>query len=341
MSSHDVHHPRRNLFGAFIAWKSFLLLIAVGSSVGPAYDTSSTLIPPHVSSFQGPTKDIVATFQPSALDLATTLTRWDAIYFVQAARRGYVFEQEWAFGSGLSFSISLLVKGEHRRRPFFQITSCLHPLTGLKSMGYEDSGSLEAWAGIVIANLSHLLAVLVLYQLGLTLCSNKRRSFLAAMLHVLSPAGLFMSAPYAESTCAWLSFLGYFLFAHGILATSQNIFSDASILVSGIVFGLATTFRTNALLNGTPFAIYAIVGLSRLVKSPTFVNLRRLVTLGLGGLCVAMGSIGPQTVAYRIFCPPNSTTELRSWCAKGIPSIYNFIQARYWLVHRILNQACV
>lgn len=96
----DPQHPLQSLVGVFAAWKSFLLAVAIGSSVGPAYDTSSTLTSP-----------LIPSPNESAFDIATKLTRWDAIYFIQTSRRGYLFEQEWAFGSGLPTVISFITEG--------------------------------------------------------------------------------------------------------------------------------------------------------------------------------------------------------------------------------------
>ncbi|KAI0133691.1 GPI mannosyltransferase 2 [Xylariales sp. AK1849] len=302
MFSFDYSHPRRTLICVFSLWKSFLLLIAVGSSLGPAYDTSSTLIQSHVPSFN-----------ESAFDLATRLTRWDAIYFVQSARRGYVYEQEWAFGAGLPTVISFVVKG-------------------LKSIGLQDNRSLEEVAGVFVAHISHLLSVLALYQLGLKLYNEQRLSLIAALLHILSPAGLFLSAPYAESTFSFLTFTGYLLFAHGSLGKSQTLLGDFAIVSSGFIFGSATTFRSNGLLNGIPFAVYTLVELSRLVKTPTAIGFRRLAALGLGALCIVIGSIGPQAFAYQEFCSEPSGAQLRPWCTKWIPSIYTFVQERHWNV---------
>lgn len=100
-----LDHPIRNLVVLFTLWKAFLLLIAC-CSPGEGYDTSTTLV-------LSPEKSEVGIPLPVALGyLANKLTRWDAIYFVQAASRGYVFEQEWAFGWGFTQVINGVAVGE-------------------------------------------------------------------------------------------------------------------------------------------------------------------------------------------------------------------------------------
>jgi len=76
--------PSRTIPKAFLFWKLLLLAIAL---LAPApYDTSTSLILPPPTTF--------------LQLLLQKLTRWDAIYFVKAAQRGYANEQEWAFGYG-------------------------------------------------------------------------------------------------------------------------------------------------------------------------------------------------------------------------------------------------
>ncbi|KAK8045614.1 GPI mannosyltransferase 2 [Apiospora rasikravindrae] len=303
---HDGYGHGQALVRAFAIWKSVLLLLVVASSLGgPPYDTSTTLV----------AQRALTDFDESALDLGTKLTRWDAIYFVQNARRGYLFEQEWAFGSGMPFLISTIVRA-------------------FAYLGVEPTSQWEPLVGICIAHASHLLSVLVLYRLGLRIGKDPQTSFVAALLHILSPAGIFLSAPYQESPFALLSFLGYLLLAHGCLGQSRSIRKDAAIVTSGIVFGLATLFRSNGLLSGVSFAVFALAELHRLVTtSMSLGNLRRLAALGIGGVAVAMGSLVPQTLAYQTFCTESSVTAtLRPWCQKTLPSIYTFVQEKYWNV---------
>ncbi|OTB10422.1 glycosyltransferase family 76 protein [Daldinia sp. EC12] len=291
--------PIKSLIGSFLAWKTLLLCFVIGSSVGPAYDTSTTLLSPEITSSH-----------ESLFDLATKLTRWDSIYFIEASRRGYLFEQEWAFGLGFPTIISYLSQG-------------------LSSLGINLNGSIEPLIGILVAHTSHLLSVLVLYQLGLVVLGNKHFSFIAALLHILSPAGVFLSAPYNESTFALLSFTGYLFFAKGLLGPKRTFAHDVSLVASGMWFGFATTFRSNGLFNGIPFA----VALAYEVRMPpTLSSIRRRLSLMLGGLVIAVSFVVPQLAAFQIFCSVPSGTRLRPWCKSMFPSIYSYVQARYWNV---------
>ena len=103
MLAHDAaRRPVRTLVIVFAAWKLFLVLIAAGSTLGgPASDTSASIA-----------LDLANPSNSSAPAILARLTSWDAIYFTQVARRGYLFEQEWAFGSGLTIVIEYLVKGK-------------------------------------------------------------------------------------------------------------------------------------------------------------------------------------------------------------------------------------
>ena len=197
---------------------------------------------------------------------------------------------------------------------------------------------------VAYAHVAHLLAVLLLYRLGCQLwlgAAGRTVAFVAACLHVLSPAGLFLSAPYAEGSCALFSFAGYIAFAAGRKAepaasgAGLSLKGDLLRLLAGVYFGVATLFRSNGLLNGIVFAYEAVVGSFAFVRQPSLPLFRRLVFVGLGGLSVAAGSVVPQTLAYLQFCMAPSGVpgeELRPWCTTRLPSIYNFVQDHYWYV---------
>ena len=95
--------PYRLLLLVFASWKLFLLFLTFLTPT-PPYDTSTRLIFP-------PTSTLLET-------LCQKLTRWDAIYFVKAAQRGYANEQEWAFGWG--FVKAVAVSEKRLTPPFSQ-----------------------------------------------------------------------------------------------------------------------------------------------------------------------------------------------------------------------------
>jgi GPI mannosyltransferase 2 len=97
------HHPIQAILLCFVGWKSLLLLIAA-CSPGPGYDTSTSLsLSSHVEE---------VTLANPLHYMIGKLTRWDAIYFVRIANRGYLFEQEWAFGWGFTRLIASCTTGK-------------------------------------------------------------------------------------------------------------------------------------------------------------------------------------------------------------------------------------
>lgn len=97
--------PQTALFVLFVAWKAALLILAA-CAPGPGYDTSTALL------LTGDRLTSDGSWASvSARHLLLKLTRWDAIYFSRIASRGYVFEQEWAFGWGFLRLLGLIATG--------------------------------------------------------------------------------------------------------------------------------------------------------------------------------------------------------------------------------------
>lgn len=94
-------HPRRTLAALFLAWKA-LLFATVANCPGLGYDSSASLLTP-----------ISAAWSPAVWNWV----RWDAIYFVRVAERGYLFEQEWAWGYGWTRLLHYLGSGMYTNNP--------------------------------------------------------------------------------------------------------------------------------------------------------------------------------------------------------------------------------
>lgn len=275
---------------AYVVWKSIILLVA-WLAPGQGYDTSTTL-----------------------LAGANKLVRWDAIYFVQKAWRGDIFEQEWAFGKGLS--------------------------TLLSSIAGRDLSAIVA-TGILVSHVAHYLSVILLWRVASLLGQgngkpNYTRSvpYFAACLHIISPAGIFLSAPYAEAPFSCLNMLGFWLYLQAHTnANSSMVRKCCALIMSGISFGGATVMRSNGILSGLPFLIDAVgssVGILKDLRGGRIEMRRVLVLLAtvVAGLATAAGLAAPQYLAYQEYCKSNG--DVRPWCHGRFPLIYSFVQSHYW-----------
>ncbi|KAF2222413.1 GPI mannosyltransferase 2, partial [Elsinoe ampelina] len=296
------------ILSLFSLWKIALLLV-VALSPGPGYDTSSELL----------LWDDTET--PQARELVShvlhRLLRWDAIYFVNIANRGYLYEQEWAFGRGF-----MLLTGQ---------------LSKVIPESFLSSDLLQqALSGAVIAHLAHGLTVVLLYELTFralpgTTTNRRQIARVAACLHVVSPAGVFLSAPYTESLFACLNFSGLLCLA-GSPKNPQNFNGRFHHLTcyatAGICFALATTVRSNGLLSVLAIVVLTLPAAFRILTGKGgWADLFTLVSAGIGALLATSGIIVPQYWAYNEYC---TGVDTRPWCSQMPPSIISFVQRHYW-----------
>lgn len=196
----------------------------------------------------------------------------------------------------------------------------------------------QALAGSVIAHLAHALTCVFLYELtfrALPANARDRRQIarVAACLHVLSPAGIFLSAPYTESLFACLNLFGMLCLAL-TSQKSENFLGRVShslcFAAAGVSFALASTVRSNGVLSALAFAVLCLPAVRGFFSQPF--NGRDTSTLMSGAVGVAVtavGTIAPQYVAYRYYCT-GEVSHPRPWCSAMPPSIYSFVQKHYW-----------
>ncbi|KAL9601929.1 MAG: hypothetical protein Q9219_002153 [cf. Caloplaca sp. 3 TL-2023] len=325
-----LSQERTSLISLFLAWKIILLAI-IFTSAYPGYDTSTTLL----LQSRAPDQESTNTIQNFLHVSIAKLTRWDAIYFAQISQRGALFEQEWAFGWG-----------------FVKLLSAM----GRRYSGFDAEVIAMAAAGIFASNVSHLLSVLLLYQLSVVIAAplnaskSSRVAFMSASLHIISPAGIFLSAPYAESSCSLMNFAGFYSYAYSLQAQDKRYLSlrDGSVMLSGVFFGLATSLRSNGLLSGLIFGHDIIQCLLAIRRSGELVqNLRRSAFLAIAAIFTATGFLVPQYLAYWEFCSSSGHQPLPLWCTNRVPSIYTWIITRissgyplwyWWLASMIDDQ---
>jgi phosphatidylinositol glycan class V len=90
------------LVSVFCAWKA-LLFCLTALCPGPGYDTSGLILSDSSANRYADIKSS-SWFNNFILNLL----RWDALYFVKAAERGLVFEQEWAFSPAFSKLLGIM-----------------------------------------------------------------------------------------------------------------------------------------------------------------------------------------------------------------------------------------
>ena len=192
--------------------------------------------------------------------------------------------------------------------------------------------------------------------------AGKEAAWVAAALHALSPAGMFLSAPYAEGMFSLLSFAGAGLYAGGVVGRGGGEGGgvkgkggkdggakgwgewkgDVMVVAAGVVWGVAAMCRGNGLLWGLVFVVDAVErvgglflgwGRGRGSWGPERVR-EELWGLGiavLAGGCLGVGFALPQVLAWREYCTGVEEGEvLREWCGKRVPSIYAWVQSHYW-----------
>lgn len=111
---------------------------------------------------------------------------------------------------------------------------------------------------------------------------------------------------------------------------ARSLRHDAYLLLSGLLFGLAATVRSNALFAGSIYVCDLLVLSHNLLPFPTnFSDVRQAVCLVLAGLSILLGFAYPQAIAYKEYCY-DATASMPAWCNAIAPSIYTYVQERYW-----------
>lgn len=197
------------------------------------------------------------------LEQRSVLLHWDSVYFQHVASHGYVYEQEFAFGP--------LLPG---------LCRLVNP--------------------ILLGCICHYISVVSLYRASMLYTDSERLAKVSAMLHILSPAGIFLCLGFTEPLFSALS-----LTALSLLHRQP--------LMAAAIFGLSGTARATGILSAILFLPRRPEPV-RLLKSATYMAI------------VGLPWLGTQVYAYLLYCPG------RPWCSRGLPMIYTFVQDHYWNV---------
>ncbi|KAI9506725.1 GPI mannosyltransferase 2 [Coemansia spiralis] len=270
-----------------------VLLLGIASNTAiNDYDSSASLVLPAEHSV----------VQRATRRLAQTTLHWDAFYFTHIAGSGYVYEQEHAFFPLLPLLMRLLA--------------------------HTVFVPLEAWigrqlalvlAGIVISNVSFVLAAATLYKL--------------ALLYALAPSGMFMSAVYTESLFAWLVFTA-------LLHVARRRYMWAALWLCA-----STLCRSNGIIYAGFFWWNLVVwpntqqpsgstanNQQKTVHSRILLTVLRITHATALTAVAALGFVAFQMYGYHTLCQQPlhpQDTNARPYCS-GAATVYSFVQEHYW-----------
>ena len=227
------------------------------------------------------------------------LIRWDAVHFFAIAQKGYLFENQFAFFPLLPF-----------------LSRWLGKLITAISSGHLSIESGIGMAGVLISNVAHYLASLVLYHLTLFLFKSSTFAFTSAVLFICNPACIQLSTFYSESLFAFLCFSGLFVFYHRLR------------LLAAILFGLASLTRSNGIVMvGFFWSEFLKFSFGQQGPFTGIYWISQLFKTVLYSLISVSGFLGFQAFAYSQFC---LQSDSRPWCQGALPTIYGFVQQHYW-----------
>ncbi|KAJ2740116.1 ER membrane glycoprotein subunit of the GPI transamidase complex-like protein [Coemansia sp. BCRC 34301] len=276
------------------ASRAVVLVLGVASNaIIDDYDASTRLILPDASSV----------VEGVLRALAHAFVRWDAFYFLHIADVGYVHEQEHAFFPLLPL-LMRLVGG-----------TVLAPLAG-----WADRRIVLALAGLVVSNVSFVLAAATLYVLGCATLRSEQLAYVAALLFVAAPASAFMSSVYTESLFAWLVFSALLL-----IARRQHMWAALCLCASGLC-------RSNGVLYAG-FFVWDLVVCSDAWRGRRYAALAvQTVRAALLVAVSALGFAAFQAYGHRMFCQQADAVAAvqRPYCSDTFTTIYSFVQAEYW-----------
>lgn len=185
---------------------------------------------------------------------------------------------------------------------------------------------------VLWTNLFHLLSCVSMYYLALATFAKismfrqrKRAIALAASLaYVVSPAGIFLTAPYSESLCNLLVVTGLWLRE---LALAKNTvgasFGNVRLVVlytfSGTLVAIAFGVRANSVL----FGLFYLFDLQNAWRNH---HIQDCVWTIVAGGQIFAAIVVAVWYPYSVFCP-----ERGQWCTWWVPSLFSYAQSTYWV----------
>lgn len=296
------------LLSLFLASKAaqFVLL----SLVPAQFDTSSQILLSHhrpekyalVSAFPIPFQKAAEFVLSRVVD---RLVVWDAVYFSHLFTNGITYEHENVF-CPLWWRLVSFCSRQFGCHNFYSRFLCATLLSC--TAHYAATLVLGAYTRLVFQDAR--------------LFSPQRMARAAQVVFVISPAGIFLTAPYAELAAALCSFACLYLRESGTLQGVGSLY-----VASGIFAALAYGMRANCLLLGGVYLWDVAWPRTAGVLVGPGLTARRIWALAAG--CILGASFVASNVANYVSVCSLGRGE---WCDQVVPSLFAYAQSHYWNV---------
>ncbi|RLV86939.1 GPI mannosyltransferase [Meyerozyma sp. JA9] len=189
----------------------------------------------------------------------------------------------------------------------------------------------KLFASFLYANGFHLAACISMHFLvettfgKISMFRSRAKSIALAssLAYVISPAGIFLTAPYSESFCNVLVVTGLWfreaaLGKTPVLSSFKNTGSVILYLLSGSLIAISFGVRANSVL----FGLFYLYDLQKAWQNSLVTDF--ILTLAAGGqlaVAIAVSIWYP----YSVFCPGRG-----EWCHSWFPSLFSYAQSKYW-----------
>ena len=192
--------------------------------------------------------------------------------------------------------------------------------------------------GTVIANICHFGACIVLYYLtiqvfktsGIFRSQRYKIALNASFIYIISPAGIFLTAPYAESAAAFCSFLAIYLREVAIDRRVISISGTQETLKKG--YGYKTLYLLSGTFTAAAYCMRSnciLLGIMYLIDAYHFAfrrkNLKNLIFAFASGSLLFFALVLLNWYPYSVFCPARG-----EWCNEWPPLLYKYAQSYYW-----------
>jgi Gpi18-like mannosyltransferase len=283
-------------------------------------------------------------FKPQGdLQGLTAFTKWDAAWFLSIADKGYP-QAQWRHAD----SSLLLKEGDAGIESFEEQTHAFFPLYPwitshlakqiTKSFPTWDRSKVLVASAIITSNVAFVASAAAFLSLSMQLLEDEEQALWATWAYVVNPASLFFSAAYTESIFALFTFLALAILAKSKAAGRSRYATTACTWGAAVLLAGSTACRSNGAITGVVFGLVKLHWMAkdmhsqRRTHSFLAVMASSLISTILQCTLIILPSVLFQWYAYIKFCKgaPTVYLEQHEWCTKTIPSIYTWIQSKYW-----------